>query len=39
METQKDVRLTDTGYEVMEDFLREKGVVQSSKVELEDTSN
>lgn len=36
---QKDVTLTDTGYEIMEDFLREKGVIQSPKVELEDTSN
>lgn len=37
--TPKDERLTDTGYEVMEDFLREEGLVQSSKVQLQDASN
>ena len=37
--TQKDERLTDAGYEVMEDFLREEGVVQPSKVELQDASD
>lgn len=35
----KDKRLTNTGYEVMEDFLWEEGVVQSSKVELQDAGN
>lgn len=41
-QTQRDknnATLTDTGYEVMEDFLREEGMVQSSEVELQDTSN
>lgn len=36
---QKEVTLTDTGYEVMEDFFREEGVIQASKVKLEHTSN
>lgn len=31
--------LTDTGYEVMEDFFRKEGVLQASKVELQDSSN
>lgn len=36
---QRDPKLTDTGYEIMEDFFREEGVVQSSKVKLQDTSD
>lgn len=32
-------RLTDTGYEVMEDFLGEEGVVQASEVELQNASD
>lgn len=35
----EDERLTDAGYEVMEDFLREEGVVQSSKVKLQDAGD
>lgn len=35
----QDERLTDAGYEVMEDFLREEGLVQSSKIELQDTGD
>lgn len=37
--SQKEVTLTDTGYQVMEDFFREEGVIQASKVKLEHTSN
>ena len=36
---QKDETLTDTGYEVMEDFLREEGLVQASEVELQDAGD
>ena len=35
----KDETLTDTGYEVMEDFLREEGLVEPSEVELQDAGN
>lgn len=35
----KDYRLTDAGYEVMEHILGEEGLIQSSKVQLQNTSN
>lgn len=35
----QDERLTDAGYEVMEDFLWEEGLVQSSKIELQDAGD
>lgn len=34
----KEETLTNTGYEVMEDFFREEGALQSSEVELQHTS-
>lgn len=38
-ERRQGEKRTDAGYEVMEDFLWEEGLVQSSEVELQDASN